>query len=83
MAVKMRLTRIGKKHAPFYRVIVTDSHNARDGKIIENLATYDALKGVLVQFHKDRVEYWIGQGAVLTDSVKKLYAKYKKTAVAS
>jgi small subunit ribosomal protein S16 len=83
MAVKMRLTRIGKKHAPFYRVIVTDGRNARDGKIIENVGTYDALKGDLVQFHADRVEHWISQGAVLTDSVQKLYAKYKKTTVAS
>ncbi len=81
MAVKMRLTRIGKKHAPFYRIVITDAHNARDGKIIENLGTYDALKSRLVQFHQDRVEFWLGQGAVPTDAVKKIYTQYKKTAV--
>lgn len=83
MAVKMRLTRIGKKHAPFYRIVITDAHNARDGKIIENLGTYDALKGKMVQFHQDRVDFWLGQGAVQTDAVKKLCTQYKKSAVAA
>lgn len=83
MAVKMRLTRIGKKHAPFYRIVITDSRNARDGKIIENLGTYDALKGQMVQFHQERVDFWLGQGAVVTDAVKKLYTRYKKSAVAA
>ncbi|HAU30164.1 MAG: 30S ribosomal protein S16 [candidate division TM6 bacterium GW2011_GWF2_43_17] len=83
MAVKMRLTRIGKKHAPFYRIVITDSRNARDGKILENLGTYDALKSTLVQLHQERVEFWLGQGAVPTDSVKRIYAQHKKTAVAA
>jgi small subunit ribosomal protein S16 len=48
MAVKLRLTRIGKKKAPFYRIVAIDSRKKRDGAFLENLGTYDALKGNLV-----------------------------------
>lgn len=72
MAVKIRLARFGKKHAPVYRIVATDSRNKRDGQYIENLGTYDALSSKLVQFHGERIQHWVSKGAIVTDAVKKL-----------
>lgn len=72
MAVKIRLSLVGKKKAPSFRIVAIDSRKKRDGAYLENLGTYDAIKGVLVQFHKDRLDYWVSQGAIVTDSVKKI-----------
>jgi small subunit ribosomal protein S16 len=79
MAVKIRLARIGKKNAPFYRIVAIDSRRARNGKALEILGTYDVLAGKLVQFHEDRIADWISKGAIPTDSVKKLQKLYRKT----
>jgi len=49
MAVKLRLSRIGKKHAPFFRIVAVDSRKKRDGSYLENLGTYDSIKGSFVQ----------------------------------
>jgi small subunit ribosomal protein S16 len=81
MAVKIRLARFGKKHAPVYRIVAVDSRKKRDGEYIENLGTFDALSGKLVQFHTERVQHWVSQGAVMTDAVKKLQHQHKKAAV--
>ena len=51
MAVSIRLARIGKKKAPFYRIVATDRRNKRDGEFLENLGTYNPLTGELIQFH--------------------------------
>lgn len=72
MAVKIRFSRVGKKKAPVYRIVAIDSRKKRDGAYLENLGTYDATKGQVVQFHKDRIDYWLSQGAIATDSVKKV-----------
>jgi small subunit ribosomal protein S16 len=72
MAVKIRFTRIGKKHAPVYRIVATDSRRKRDGKCLENLGTYNPMTKEIVQFHADRIAYWISVGAVVTDSVQRL-----------
>jgi len=72
MAVKIRLSRIGKKKAPCYRIIAVDSRKKRDGQYLDNLGTYEALTGNFVQLKQDRIDYWISQGAQLTDSAKKL-----------
>ena len=78
MPVKIRLSMIGKKKAPVFRIVAIDSRKKRDGACLENLGTYDAIKGVLVQLHADRVEYWVSQGAVVTDSVKKIIKLAKR-----
>ncbi|MCX5922282.1 MAG: 30S ribosomal protein S16 [Candidatus Dependentiae bacterium] len=78
MAVKIRLSRVGKKHAPFFRIIAIDARKKRDGACLENLGTYDVLKGVFVQFHDERIAHWVSKGAVMTDSVKKLQREYKQ-----
>ena len=77
MAVKIRLSRIGKKHEPFFRIIAIDGRKKRDGAYLENLGTYDVLNGVFVQFHEDRINDWVGKGAIVTDSVVKLQREYK------
>lgn len=79
MAVRIRLSRIGKKHAPFYRIVAVDGRKKRDGAYLEDLGTYDGLKGVLVRFEKDRIDHWISHGAVPTDVVKRLQGLHKKS----
>ncbi|MBA3954032.1 30S ribosomal protein S16 [Candidatus Dependentiae bacterium] len=80
MAVKIRLSRIGKIHAPVYRIVAIDSRKKRDGEALDILGTYNPLTGELVQFHQDRIEGWVSKGAVVTDAVKKLQKKHKKSA---
>ena len=72
MAVKIRFTRVGKKHAPTYRIVAIDSKKKRDGEYIENLGTYNPLTKEIVQWHADRIAYWESKGAIVTDSVKRL-----------
>lgn len=81
MSVKIRLSRVGKKHAPFYRVVVADSRNKRDGKFIENLGTYNPLKSEWVTFKPERFDDWVSKGAIPTDTVKKMSKQYKKSQV--
>lgn len=78
MAVKIRLSRIGKIHTPFYRIIAIDSRKKRDGEAIEILGTYDPLEGKLLQFNANRIQDWVGKGAIVTDSVKKLQRLHKR-----
>lgn len=80
MAVKIRLSRIGKKHIPFFRIIAIDSRKKRDGACLENLGTYDVLNHSIVQFHDARINDWISKGAVVSDAVKKIQREYKKIA---
>lgn len=80
MAVKIRLARIGKKHAPFYRIVAIDSRRKRNGASLEILGTYNPLSGEFVQFHQERINHWISQGAEATNAVKKLQKIYTKIA---
>ncbi len=73
MAVRLRLARIGRKKVPFYRIVAIDSRKARDGEALDNLGTYDALKGELVSLNVKGIQEWIGRGAQMADSVKRLY----------
>ena len=71
--VKIRLQRQGKKKAPFYHIVVADSRKARDGKVIEQIGTYDPMTNpATVNLDKEKVEKWIKNGAKPTDTVKKL-----------
>ena len=76
--VKIRLQREGKKKAPFYHIVVADSRRSRDGKIIEQIGTYDPMTepGTIV-LDKEKVEKWIKNGAKPTDTVKTLIEKVK------
>ena len=71
--VKIRLQRQGKKKAPFYHIVVADSRSKRDGKIIEQLGTFDPMtEPSTVVIDKEKVEKWIKNGAKPTDTVKRL-----------
>lgn len=71
--VKIRLQRFGKKKAPFYHIVVADSKSPRDGKIIEQLGTYDPMtEPKAIVLDKEKVEKWIKNGAKPTDTVRKL-----------
>lgn len=78
MAVKIRFARIGKKHAPVYRIVAVDSRKKRDGRYLENLGTYNPLTKEIIQFHEDRIAYWISVGAIVADSVQRLIKVRKK-----
>lgn len=76
MSVKIRLSRIGKKKVPFYRIVAIDSRAKRDGACLENLGTYDALNSKFVTFNVEGIDKWVAKGAIMTDSVKKLHKQY-------
>ena len=76
--VKIRLQRQGKKKAPFYHIVVADSRSPRDGKIIEQLGTYDPMTDpATINLDKEKVEKWIKNGAKPTNTVKNLIEKAK------
>ncbi|HEV2601702.1 MAG TPA: 30S ribosomal protein S16 [Candidatus Babeliales bacterium] len=82
MAVRLRLSRIGKKHAPFYRIVAVDGRKKRDGAFLEDLGTYDGLKSILIRFENERMDYWLSQGAIPSDAVHRIQLLYKKSGVA-
>ena len=76
--VEIRLQRVGAKKAPFYHIVVADSRVSRDGKIIEQIGTYDPMTNPsTIVLDKEKTEKWIKNGAKPTDTVKALIAKAK------
>lgn len=76
MAVKIRLARHGKKRAPFYRIVAADIQAKRDGRFLEILGTYDPnTNPAVVVLKHDRVQHWIDNGALPTDTVRSLLRK--------
>ena len=76
--VKIRLQRVGKKKAPFYHIVVADSRAARDGKIIDQVGTYNPMvEPTEVVLDKEKIEKWIKNGAKPTDTVKRLIEEKK------
>lgn len=80
MSVKIRLSRIGKKHVPFYRVVAVDSRKKRDGACLQAIGTFDATKTAVVCFDEAAYQLRLSQGAIPTDAVKRIYTLYKKSA---
>lgn len=73
MAVRIRLTRMGRKKKPFYRIVVANSESKRDGKFLEVVGTYDPMKKpAAITIQQDKVQNWLDQGAQPTDTVKNL-----------
>ncbi|QJC34274.1 30S ribosomal protein S16 [Enterobacteriaceae endosymbiont of Donacia cinerea] len=76
--VKIRLSRKGIKKKPFYQIIVTDSRNSRDGYFIEKLGYFNPLslqknsKKKILKFNKERINFWLSKGAVLSKRVNSL-----------
>ncbi|MDX6665508.1 MAG: small subunit ribosomal protein [Solirubrobacteraceae bacterium] len=73
MAVRLRLTRIGGKKDPVWRVVVADQRSPRDGRIIETVGQYNAQTNPsTIKIDEERVRHWLSQGAQPTDQVRKL-----------
>ena len=76
MAVKIRLRRMGAKKAPFYRIVVADSRYPRDGRINEEIGTYNpTITPSEVKVDAEKAKQWIANGAQPTDTVKALLKK--------
>ncbi len=76
MAVKIRLTRLGAKKKPFYRIIVADSRSPRNGRFIEIIGNYDPTKEpAIVNVDEDKAIDWMMKGAQPTDTVRSLLSK--------
>lgn len=76
MAVKLRLTRKGKKKQPFYRIVAADSRSRRDGKYIEKIGYYNPITNPAeVVIDEEKVFYWLKNGAIPTDTVENLFSK--------
>lgn len=77
MAVKLRLTRMGAKKAPFYRIVATDGRKARDGQYIEQIGYYDPTKEPAdVKIDAEIAKKWLERGAQPTDTVRDLFFKH-------
>lgn len=76
MAVKIRLKRMGAKQKPFYRIVVADSRNPRDGKVIEEIGYYNPVtEPADIKISEELAMKWLHQGAQPTDTVKNLFTK--------
>ena len=76
MAVKIRLTRMGKKKNPFYRVVVADERTRRDGAPIEEIGYYDPMtEPATVKIDAEKANKWLANGAQPTDTVRALLKK--------
>ena len=76
MPVKIRLTRLGAKKRPFYRIIVVESSGKRDGKYIEQVGYYDPIKNPAdINIDLEKANSWINKGAIPSETVKALLRK--------
>lgn len=81
MALKIRLQRGGRAHAPVYRLVVAEASARRDGRFVEELGTYKPIargQEVEIKFNIERIDYWLGIGAQLTDTAKTLLKRARK-----
>ncbi len=76
MAVRIRLKRIGAHKAPFYRLVVSDSRSARDGRFIEEIGTYNPVDAkAAVSIDEEKALKWLKDGAQASDTVRNLFSK--------
>ena len=75
MAVKIRLTRMGAKKRPCYRIVATDSHRKRDGEYIELIGTYEPINDSKVKINEELALKWLNEGAIPTDTVRNILSK--------
>lgn len=74
--LKIRLRRQGSKHAPFYRIVVSDSQNTPKAATVEQIGFYNPTKTPNeLKIDRERVDYWVGKGAQLSDTVRSLLKK--------
>ena len=73
MAVRIRLTRMGRKKKPYYRIVVSNSETKRDGKVLDVVGTYDPMQQpASVKVDAAKLNHWLGQGAEPTVTVRSL-----------
>jgi len=75
MAVKLRMTRMGRRHRPFFRINAVESRTPRDGKILEKLGHYDPIEkdpAKQIVLNRERTEYWLDKGAIPSDTVSQI-----------
>ena len=76
MSTTIRLTRMGKKHQPLYRIVVKTTRDKRDGKYIEEIGFYNPnTNPSIFKLNKERIKYWLEKGSYISPIVKKLYEK--------
>lgn len=75
MAVKLRLTRMGAKKRPSYRIVATDSRRPRDGQYLELVGTYSPVGEKEVSINEEKALKWLNNGAIPTDTVKNLLSE--------
>lgn len=75
MAVKLRLTRMGAKKRPTYRIVATDSRRSRDGQYLELVGTYNPVGEENAKINEEVALKWLNNGAIPTDTVKNLFSK--------
>ena len=79
MSVKIRLTRIGGKNEPKYRLVAADSRSPRGGSFLESLGWYDPKRtGLNFKFDYPRIEFWLSRGAILSDTARSLIKRGRK-----
>ena len=84
MAVKIRLARTGAKKRPFYRVVAADIRSPRDGRFLEKLGTVNPnTNPSTVDLNMPRIEYWLGHGALPTQTMARILKQEKKNAASS
>ena len=79
MAVRIRMKKLGRRHRPFYRICAMDSRAPRDGRVLEELGTYDPmvpLEDARAVLNGERIQHWLGLGAKPTEKVGVLIKKY-------
>lgn len=73
MAVSIKLFRYGRRNQPFYRIVVANKKGKRGGKYLEQLGYYDPLKETYeIKINQERLNYWLSNGAILSEGVSKL-----------
>lgn len=84
MSVRIRMKKFGRKHRPFFRIVAVDGRRPRDGRVLEELGTYDPMvpeTDARALLKGDRIAYWIGVGAQPSDKCAVLIKKYGKDGV--
>jgi small subunit ribosomal protein S16 len=90
VAVRIRMKMLGRKHRPYFRIVAIDGRQPRDGRIIEELGSYDPMvknTDERVKLRPDRIKYWLSVGAKTSEKVgvliKKYMAKFEQQAAAT
>ncbi|MEJ7620238.1 MAG: 30S ribosomal protein S16 [Aquificaceae bacterium] len=77
MALRIRVSRYGRRHHPIYRLVVADAKAPRDGKVVDVIATYDPVNKRLIEVKEEKLKEWLQKGAELTDRAKAILKNAK------